>query len=559
MCGLVGLLGNLVRLQVIRGGALQQRAEAQHGISFHPFTPRRTIIDRQGHAVAMDRQEYTLYAHPIGFEDSSLEHKAEIAQKLAPITGQSPAEILERLNLRDSGIPLKVGLSEEDADRVRTLYVDGLDLAPYQARFYPYGSLFSHIVGYVNFEREGQVGVELSQAELLHRSTPNLNLFQTARGLITPDGVPEQFNYHEHLNLKLTVDNRLQRRVQTLLAEETVRHSAKRSIAIVMDVNTGAIRAMVTEPSYDPNVPLMEADIPRLVNSAVSHLYEPGSTFKPINVAIALESGRLQPTEMIYDSGQVTMGTWTIRNHDYVSRGARGSLTITDVLKYSSNVGMIRIMQKLDPAQYFDWLTNLGIGDPTGIDVPFEASALMKSQAQFTGSLVEPATAAFGQGLSITPMQLVQMQAAIANGGSLVTPHVVEGLFDHDDQRQWTPDRPEPFPVFSPSTSRLVVEMMEKVVSEGTGDAAQVPGYRIAGKTGTAQKVGNYGVYADGLRVTSFVGIFPAEAPQFVVLVVVDEPKGRNAFGGTVAAPIVQKIIEHIIVLENILPYRGQE
>ncbi|MGK7890342.1 MAG: peptidoglycan D,D-transpeptidase FtsI family protein [Leptolyngbyaceae cyanobacterium] len=552
--GLVGLLGNLVRLQVVRGDELQQRAEAQHGISLRPFIPRRTIIDRQGHAVAMDRQEYTLYAHPIGFKDSSPAHKANIAQKLAPIIGRTPTEILERLNLRDSGIPLKTGLSEEEADRVRALYIDGLDLSPYQARFYPYGSLFAHIVGYVNFEREGQVGVELSHTEVLHRPTPTLNMFQTARGLITPDGVPEQFAYHDHLDLKLTVDGRLQRYVRTLLAQETARHSAKRSIAIVMDVNTGAIRAMVTEPSYDPNVPLTEADIPRLVNSAVTHLYEPGSTFKPVNVAIALETGRLQASEMVYDSGQVRIGTWTIRNHDYTSRGPRGSLSITDVLKYSSNVGMIRIMNRLDSEQYFDWLGNLGLGKVTGIDLPFEASALMKSREQFTGSPVESATTSFGQGLSITPLQLVQMQAAIANGGFLVTPHVVDGLFDRDGQRHWSPDRPDPFPVFSDTTSRLVVEMMERVVSEGTGKAAQVPGYRIAGKTGTAQKVGNHGVYADGLKVTSFVSIFPVEAPQFVVLVMVDEPKGGNAFGGTVAAPIVQKIIEHIIALENILP-----
>jgi cell division protein FtsI (penicillin-binding protein 3) len=220
---------------------------------------------------------------------------------------------------------------------------------------------------------------------------------------------------------------------------------------------------------------------------------------------------------------------------------------------------MIQIMQKLDAEQYFDWLSNLGLGKLTQIDLPFEAPALTKDRETFIESPVEAATTAFGQGVSLTPIQLVQMNAAIANGGLLVTPHVVEGLFDRNGQRQWTPERPEPFPVFSPTTSRLVVEMMETVVADGTGKTAQVPGYRIAGKTGTAQKAGSRGGYDDSVKVTSFVSIFPVEAPQFVVLVIVDEPKGGNAFGGTVAAPITQKIIEQIIALEDILPAQSPE
>ncbi|NET49683.1 MAG: penicillin-binding protein 2 [Merismopedia sp. SIO2A8] len=497
MVGIVGLIGNLVRLQVFEADKLQAMAQAQHGISLKPFIPRRPVVDRMGNTLAVDRQEYILYVHPIGFQDPSQEHKLHIAEQLAPILNQEPSAILDTLNLRDSGIKLSTGLTEDEAKRIRALQIDGLDLSPYQARFYPYGSLFAHVVGYTNLDREGQVGVEHSQSDLLSYHSPTLNLNRTAYGALMPGGVPEDFKYHEHLNLRLTVDNRLQRRIRTLLQEEISRLTAKRGLAIVMEVNTGAIRAMVTEPTYDPNGIHTTDDIPRMVNSVVSHLYEPGSTFKPINVAIALESGRLNPNDIIHDSGQIAIGTWSIGNHDFNTEGARGDLTVSDVMKYSSNIGMIRIMQKLDRDQYYDWLGTLGLGQLTGIDLPFETPALVKSRQQFTESAVESATTAFGQGFSLTPLQLLQMQAAIGNGGTMATPHVVDGLFDHDGQRYWTPERAAHQPVFSEDTTEIVLDMMETVVTEGTGKAAQVPGYRIAGKTGTAQKVGDRGVYEE--------------------------------------------------------------
>ena len=552
--GLLGLLGNLIRLQVFQATELQQRAQDQHGVSLAPFIPRRPIIDRNGHVLAVDRQEYILYVHPIGFKENSLDYKQTVATKLAPILEQEPSVILERLNLRDSGIKLKTGLTEEDAERVRQLFIDGLELSPYQDRFYPQESLFSHIVGYVNLDRIGQVGVEYSQAEVLSHQAPILEVNRTGYGAVMPERVPEEFNYHEHLSLKLTVDSRLQRRVRSLIQQETQRLTAQRGLAIVMEVKTGAIRAMVTEPSYDPNGLHTEADIPNMVNSAVSHLYEPGSTFKPINVAIALESGRLSLTDIIHDSGRITLGTWPIENHDFKVHGGRGDLTVEEVMKHSSNVGMIRIMEKLDAEQYYDWLENLGLGEFTGVDLPFEAPALVKRREQFIESSVESATTAFGQGFSLTPLQLLQMLATIGNGGKLVTPHVVDGLFDYRDQRYWTPERPQTKPVFSEATSQLVLDMMETVVMDGTGRLAQVPGYRIAGKTGTAQKAGDRGVYIEDARVTSFVSLFPVNDPQFAILVLVDEPQGENTYGGTVAAPIAQQITESIITLENLPP-----
>ena len=552
--GMVGLLGNLVRLQVFQADELRQKAQEQHGISLKPFIPRRPIVDRQGHVIAVDQQEYVLYAHPILFEEKTLAYKTKMANALAPILDQEPAAILEQLNLRDSGIKLKRGLSEEDARQVRRLKEGGLDLNPYQNRFYPKKTLFSHILGYVNFDRKGQVGVELSQTEILSRKVPELKLNRTGEGRLMPSGVPTDFNYHEHLRLKLTLDSRLQRRIRNLLDKEIRRLTAERGVAIVMDVDTGAIRSMVTEPTYDPNAIHTEDDIPLMVNSAVSHVYEPGSTFKPINVAIALEAGRLKPTDVVHDYGRLTFDTWAIENHDFEEEGARGDLTVSDVLKHSSNIGMIQIMKKLDRAQYYDWLESLGVGHLTGIDLPFEGIGLVKQRDRFIASSVESATTSFGQGFSLTPLKLLQLLASLGNDGKLVTPYVVDGLFDHEDRQYWSPERPEPKVVFSEETTRTVLQMMETVVTDGTGKAAQIPGYRIAGKTGTAQKAGDRGVYEEGTKVTSFVSLFPAEDPKFALLVLIDEPQGRDTYGGTVAAPIAHDIIESIITLEHIPP-----
>ncbi|MCZ0900280.1 penicillin-binding transpeptidase domain-containing protein, partial [Microcoleus sp. HI-ES] len=222
--------------------------------------------------------------------------------------------------------------------------------------------------------------------------------------------------------------------------------------------------------------------------------------------------------------------------------GARGPSTVTEILKHSSNVGMVHIMRTMKPSLYYQALEKLGLGQTAGTDLPFEVSSQLKNREQFINSPVEVATTAFGQGFSITPMQLVQLNGALANGGKLVTPHVVRGLFDRDGEAYWKLPRAVPKQVFSPETTKQVLEMMETVVDGGTGKAAQIPGYRIAGKTGTAQKANAGGGYSDKAIITSFVGIMPVEAPRYVVLAVIDEPN-QGSSGGTVAAPIVESVM----------------
>ncbi|MEG4940024.1 penicillin-binding protein 2 [Microcoleus sp. F4-D5] len=559
MLGGLGLAVNLFYLQVTRAPALRKQAQQQQTLKTKPFVPRRPIVDRAGNVLAIDRQVYTLYAHPKLFNHS----KAEIAAKLAPMLAielspgtTSETELLRRFNLGETGITIAESLAQEVADRVAQIQiknspVDGLELVRQQQRFYPQQELAADILGYVDGERKGQAGVEYSQQNLLERSMPSIQFSRSSDGNWVPDRLTAGFVQLDDLKLQLTIDSRLQRVARIALKEKMKEQEAKRGTVIVMDARNGELLSVVAEPSYDPNQ-YFNFDLSRYKNWAVTDVYEPGSTFKAINVAIALEAGAVKPNTVFNDEGRIYMDVWTIQNSDYQSAGARGPSTVTEILKHSSNVGMVHVMRSMKPSLYYQALEKLGLGQTAGTDLPFEVTSQLKNREQFINSPVEVATTAFGQGFSITPMQLVQLNGALANGGKLVTPHVVRGLFDREGQAYWKLPRAVPKQVFSPATTKKVLEMMETVVDGGTGKAAQIPGYRIAGKTGTAQKANGGGGYSKNAIITSFVGIMPVESPRYVVLAVIDEPKGGT--GGSVAAPIVESVMEALISIEKIAP-----
>ncbi|NEQ30354.1 MAG: penicillin-binding protein 2 [Leptolyngbya sp. SIO4C5] len=542
---IIGLGSRLAYIQLVQGTALAQMAQQQQQRRRQPIQARHSIVDRQGNALAVDQIEYTLYAHPALFDQSA----SAIAAQLSSLLEQPTRQLVQQFEAQETGIKVAETLPEEISKRILELELNGLELIPNLQRFYPRGDLFAQIVGYVDVDGEGQAGLEYSLQEQLFLPQPSqAQSAQTGRqqdlalaALLAEDG----------LMLQLTLDSRLQRAAQLSLRRQMETYGAKRGAVLVMDAHSGAILAMAVEPTYDPNR-YYEADVAAFKNWAVSDSYEPGSTFKPVNVAIALASQVIDPSFSIYDEGRIQIGEWPIQNADYAARGGRGPLSLAEVLKYSSNVGMVHIMEALAPETYFDWLQRLEIDQPTGIELPAETTGQLKEKEQFVGSRIEPATTAFGQGFALTPVQLLRLQGTLANGGKLVTPHVVSGLRDRQGQIHWQPPRPQPQPLFDAATAQQVVSMMETVVQEGTGEPAQVPGYRIAGKTGTAQKALN-GYYTDA-RITSFVGILPVEDPRYVILAIVDEPWGDDAYGSTVAAPIVKAVTESLVAVEGIPP-----
>ena len=575
-----GLAARLYYLQIVnptiiykqapKGKTLKQIARDQQSTKLRFYMPRRQIVDRQGNVLAVDRITYELYAHPYLFKRNlDIIPPKRVAEKLAEILENKTAEeLLEQFGKRDRGILIAKNLPESVREKIQKLRIDGLDLAQNYSRFYPYEEMSAEVIGYVNRDRQRrpQAGVEYTQQKLLER--PELSWLLKRSFMISPQkekknqpvfypgelkNVKKMLKFDD-LSLHLTVDLRLQQAARTALKEKMEQYNAKRGAVIVMDVRDGSIAALVNEPTYNPNF-YEKYNLELFKNWAITDLYEPGSTFKPINVAIALDAGAIKSSDVFEDTGKIKIDGWEIRNHDYATKGAHGTLTLAEILQRSSNVGMIKIINRIDRRDYYRRLQQLGLEDKLEFDLPGYAPGHLKNEIEFSVKSIEAATTSFGQGFSLTPLKLIQLHSAIANGGKLVTPHVVKGLVDFNDYLHWQPSF-ESKQIFSPQTTHSVLEMMETVVEDGSGKASKVASYRIAGKTGTAQKVsGGSTGYDATAKITSFVGIFPVESPRYAILAVVDEPKGEHTYGSTVAAPIVGSVIESLIAIEGIQPF----
>jgi cell division protein FtsI (penicillin-binding protein 3) len=543
--GIFGLGWRLYQLQVVQAEALRKRAKQQQTTSIRPYIPRRAIVDGNRNVLATDRLIYTLYVHPKQFSRSP----EEVADQLVPLLNRPKAELLQRFKEKETGIRLADRLTESVARSIQRLSLDGLELEEKYARYYPQDEVIADVIGYVDKEHQGQAGLERSARQLLERDPFSVLTQRMGDGRILPATVPDNVFQFDELQVELTLDLRLQRAARSALRDQLKKFNAKRGAVIVMDSRDGSLLALVCEPTFNPNE-YYKSNVSLFKNWAIADLYEPGSTFKPLIVALGLEAGVIQPNTIIHDSGAINVGPWTIKN---ASKQGNGALDMARVLQTSSNVAMVQIGARMDRQDYYRRLLGLKINEKMGVDLPGEASGHLKSEKEFTGNPIEPATASFGQGLSLTPLKLVQLHGAIANGGTLVTPHVIRGLVDDRGRPHWEPDYPSSR-VFSPKVARQVVEMMETVVSKGTGTAAKVPGYRIGGKTGTAQKASPTGGYLPNAKITSFVSILPIESPRYVVLVVVDEPKGANTYGSTVAAPVAKMVIDTLISLQGIPP-----
>jgi cell division protein FtsI (penicillin-binding protein 3) len=591
----LGLIARLVFLQVVNFAELKEKADGQQTTHLRPFIARRTITDRKGVVLAIDKPEYSLFAYPpqikkqltetikarlklfkLSPEEFQTRLDAEVPKKLneiavklsSQLTNMPAPKVLELLTQNAPSVKIQEWVPPEQADRIVDLKIshkladgnldtlksddfkiDGIEAIQHRRRSYPQQDLAAEVLGYVNIDHSGQAGVEQSQEKFLE---PTSKDFDANRDKLIPNSIPAGMLHTDRARLQLTIDARIQLTARQALKQQITKFGAKRGTVMVMDVKDGGLLALVTEPTYDPNK-FFNAKQELFKNWAVSDLYEPGSTFKPINVAIALEANAIQSDTVFYDEGGLTIGGWPVANFDYETAGANGSLSISQILEKSSNVGMVHIIQRMKPSVYYSWLERIGLGDVSGIDLPAETPSSLKPQSLFVEQVIEPATASFGQGFSLTPIQLLQLHGTIASRGKLLTPHVVKGLVNAEGEDYSPPKLQAPRQIFSQSTMVKVLEMMTNVVEKGTGKPARIPGYRMGGKTGTAQKAAATGGYSKA-KITSFVGIFPSNAPRYVVIAVIDEPVGDDAFGSTVAAPIVKTVIEDIIVTEGIPP-----
>ncbi len=541
-----GLFGRLVNLQVFSASDLQKKARLIQFTKTSSLNIRRSIVDRNNRLIAYDKPLYKLWAHPKYFSfpgDSThrLRSVEEVVNKLSPILNVKAEFLLSRFNNKKIGIELLDEITENQAKKIKILHISGLDLVKYSQRYYPQRNLYSNLIGFVNHENKGSAGLELhldNQIKVLNKTK---FLKKGGDGTPLPDNSGPRDFINDYKSLGLTIDSRLQKASFKALSKYVMKWKAKKGFAIVMNVNNGEILSLASIPSYDPNK-YWEYNSEVFRGWYSQDLFEPGSTFKPINLALALEEKVIQKDGLVEDSGEVNVGGWTLSNWD---KKGNGYIDYPKVLQVSSNVGMVKIMQNLSSKTYWDWLKKLGINKNLETDLFESTAGHLKSKDIFVNQLIEPAVASFGKGFSISPLKLAQLHAVLANGGDEVIPHVTLNFKDH--LKNSFQEK-----IFSDEVSRIVLEWMESVVEKGSGVGAKIEGYRIGGKTGTSQKAIN-GRYTNK-KVCSFIATFPINNPKYVVLVVIDEPSKAYSYGSTVAVPVAKEIIESLIVIEKIPP-----
>ena len=540
------LFGRLFLLQVLSASDLQKKARLLQSSKTISFKTRRSIVDRNKRLVAYDKSLYKLWVHPKYFQfpgDSIQKVRSveEVVKKLSPILKIKEQNILPKFSKSKIGFELLDQLTAQQAKRIKELQISGLDLMKYSQRNYPQGELYSNLVGFVNDENQGSAGLELHLDHKIKVLKKSNYIKRGGDGTPLPDNSGPRDFIPDYKSLGLTIDSKLQKSSFKSLSRQVKKWDAKKGFAMVMNVKNGEILSLASIPSYDPNK-FWKYDPELFRGWYLQDLFEPGSTFKPINLALALEEQVIQKDGLVEDNGKINVGGWMLSNWD---KKGNGFIDYPKVLQVSSSVGMVKIMQNLEPAIYWDRLEKLGINDNLETDFLVSTPGQLKKRDIFVNQPIEPAVASFGKGFSISPLKLAQLHAALANGGFQVIPHVTSNFKDpinEYSQKQ----------LFSNEVSKIVLKWMETVVENGSGVGARIDGYRIAGKTGTSQKAKN-GSYTSK-KVCSFVATLPVSDPQYIVLVVIDEPSKAFAYGSTVAVPVAKEIIETLIVIEKIPP-----
>lgn len=543
--GAVVVLGRAVQLQLLDGEQYSDVADQQATTSKQIKAKRGVIEDRHGAELAITVNVDSVFAEPRRIDSAQA---PKMARALAPVLGISEARLEEKLSSGRTFTYLRRRVPADVAQAVRALDFPGVGTHPEPKRFYSNVGLAAHVLGFTNLDGEGRAGVERVFDEALQGSSMRVPSLRDALGnrVFSEGYVPNAVL--EGSDLRLTLDRHIQHAAERALADAVTEHEARAGVALVLEPQSGDVLALASYPTYNPNN-LSGTKPDAFRNRAVGSAYDPGSTMKMVTVAAALEEGLIEPQSKIdCEDGQWRFGGRTIRdaNHRY------GELSITEILQKSSNICSAKIGIMLERRRLYAWLRKFGFGEQTGIELPIESRGLLRSPEKWRD--ITLANIAFGQGLTATPLQIVSAAATIANGGVRNSPRLVVQIADKRGEVE-RPERPAPVRVISEATAREVARMMTEVTKPGgTAPAAAVPGFEVAGKTGTAQKIDPVTrAYSHELFTASFVGFVPADRPQVAILVLVDEPKG-SYYGGTVAAPAFRRIALAALAARNVFP-----
>ncbi|MDD5723098.1 MAG: penicillin-binding transpeptidase domain-containing protein [Syntrophales bacterium] len=536
----VALVSRAFQLQVVSGETLGKLANRQHKKSLTLYPERRFIFDRNGQKLAA-----TIMADSVYIDPSSVKDSREVASKLSSILGVERQGIVKALSTKGSFRWIARQIPPVGAERVRALNMEGVHLVLEPKRFYPHREMACHLLGFTGLDSTGLEGLELKYDESLKSIPKEVVWGRDARGhniYLNDDsgGTVEDGS----CSLFLTIDSKIQYIVESQLKNAVEQTGAKGGSVIVMDPRTGEILAMANGPRFNPNTfSTYPADARR--NRAITDCFDPGSVFKPFVVAAALEEALIKETDVFNcENGSYVVGDRVV--HEAQNEKFK-ELTLSEILKYSSNIGTIKIAEKLGREKFHRYITMFGFGSKTGVDLPGESAGILRKPREWQD--VDFATMAFGQGISVTAMQIVSAMSAIANGGVLMKPHVVRCLVD---KKGVVVKEFEPVVlrrVISTETARRLASILTNVVEGegGTGKNARIDNLSVAGKTGTSQKFDfSSGRYSSQRVDASFIGFFPAEDPQMVILVVLDEPK-IDRWGGAAAAPVFRRVSEQIL------------
>ena len=527
-------------IQVIEYKKLNSLASELWSRNLSVQADRGKILDRNGKVIVDNVTTVGLYLVP-----SQILNKDEVARTLSKILGGSYEEMYKHVSKKTSierVHPEGRNLSFDVADKINSYNYDGVYLLKESKRDYKYKNVLSHVIGYTGIDNQGLSGLELKYDKELTGRNGSIKYYSDGKGKRL--SMPEVYNEPVSGNdIKLTVDLDIQLSLENELESAYTKYNADGAIGLVMNPKSGEVLAMSSFPSFNPSnyKEYNEEVINR--NLAIWANFEPGSTFKIVTLASAINEGLVNIFEdHFYDTGKVKVANATL--HCWKRKG-HGDQTYVQVVENSCNPGFVSLGQKLGKEKLFKYITELGFGSKTGIDLNGEGTGILFKMDKI--GPVELATSAFGQGISVTPIQQVTAVSSIVNGGTLYTPYIVSEV--NDKKVSPTVKRKN---VIKKDTSELVKYALESVVANGSGRNAYIENYRVGGKTGTAQKVGSNGRYMSGNYILSFIGFMPADDPLFVIYIALDNPKGVTQYGGVVSAPIAKNVLKDIISIYDL-------
>lgn len=550
------ILARYAWLQLYRGEELSKKSNEMVTSNVASHHPRGKIVDRDGVELAVSIMTGSLFADPVDMVDKNPNSNRNVrqlaAKLLAPVLKIDEGVLFRKFSVPESRFQwIKRMLDPKEEAEVRRIIKEnklpGLQFQKESKRFYTKKKMAAQVLGFVGLDDKGGSGIEyILDKELKGRITKQRQSVDSRQDRIYDEGVKDPVEV-KLPTVYLTLDSHMQYVLEQAIDDAVATHNAAGAAAIIMDPYTGEILSMVSRPTFDPNE-YDEYPMANISNKGIHMIYEPGSVFKPIVGCIGMTKGVVTPGTQYYDAGRIKVADRVFQNWD--GEGG-GWITFTDVIKNSVNTGMVQLGQSIGKKSMVEGAKNFGFGKETGIELSGEESGMLYKKDMWDPDL---ASFSIGQGIAVTALQELRAICAIANGGELVKPYIIKKIVDADGNVIREGKKEVVREVITEKVAADMRGMMEKVVSEGGGKRAAIKGYKIAGKTGTAEKLAENGGYAAGKYIASFVGFVPADKPKYAMLVMIDTPKGDRFYGSQVSAPVFRDVLQQVLVLKGIQP-----